>query len=114
MTMNIFINNIKTYLDERKLRQNYVSLITGWSTAKVSRILKGESGISDEDKTVLAEALGFDVRFFMGNNDDMKLKPQVNSQLAFFAGDVTEEEKKTASSLVDMFRFYDSIVNLQM
>ncbi len=112
--MNTYINNIKTYLTERKIKQSYISLVTGWTASKVSRILNEESGISDEDKAVLAEALGFDVSFFMGDNESMKLKPQVNSQLAFFAGNISEKEKKTASSLVDMFKFYDSIANLEL
>ncbi len=112
--MSIFINNINAYLGERKIKQNYVSLVTGWTTSKVSRILSEKNNISDDDKQVLAEALGYDINFFMGDESDMMLKPNMNSQLAFFAGDISKEEKKTAASLVDMFRFYDSIVNLQM
>ncbi len=112
--MSTFINNINTYLGERKIKQNYVSLITGWTASKVSRILSEKTFINDDDKKVLAESLGYDVSFFMGDNNDMRLKPKMNSQLAFFAGDISNEEKQTATSLVDMFRFYDSIVNLQL
>lgn len=112
--MNNFIKNINTYLGERKIKQNYVSLVTGWTASKVSRILSEKSNITDDDKLVLSEALGYDVSFFMGDNENMKLQPNLNSQIAFFAGDISKEEQEIASSLIDMFRFYDSIVNLQM
>ncbi len=112
--MSVFINNINTYLGERKIKQNYVSLVTGWTASKVSRILSEKTSINDDDKQILAEALGYDVSFFMQADNDMRLKPKMNSQLAFFAGNISNEEKKTATSLVDMFRFYDSIVNLEL
>ncbi|MBE5860016.1 MAG: helix-turn-helix transcriptional regulator [Butyrivibrio sp.] len=112
--MNKYIDNINAFLGERKIKQKYVSLVTGWTASKVSRILSGESGISDADKNVLAEALGYDVEFFMGDPQNMKLEPSSNSQLSFFAGSLSSEDMKVAESLVDMFRFYDSIVNLQL
>ncbi len=112
--MNTFIDNINIFLGERKIKQKYVSLVTGWTASKVSRVLSGNSGINDEDKVVLAEALGYDVGFFMRDAKDMKLSLKVNGQFAFFAGNLSDDDKKVAESLVDMFRYYDSIVNLQL
>lgn len=112
--MNTFISNINLYLSERRIKQNYVSLMTGWSPSKVSRILSGKTDICDRDKQCIADALGQNVNFFMQDSGEMQIKKKLTNQLAFFAGDLSEDDKKTALKLVDMFRFYDSIVNLQI
>ena len=112
--MNTFVDNINLYLRERKIRNNYVSLVTGWSTSKVSRILSGVSSISDSDKEVLANSLGFNVDYFMKDMADKLYQPSIENKVALFAGDLCDDDRKTASNLIDMFRFYDSIVNMQI
>lgn len=112
--MNTFINNLNLYLSERRIKQNYVSLMTGWSPSKVSRILSGKTDICDGDKQCIAEALGQSVNYFLQDAAEMQVKKKLNNQLALFAGDLSKEDEDAALKLVDMFRFYDSIVNLQI
>lgn len=114
--MNKFIDNVNTYLRDRHINNNYVSLMTGWEKSKVSRILSGESKLKYEDMEIIADALGRDVVFFMSDIESLLASERIgNEQIAFFAGQFTNEmDKQTANDLVDMFRFYDALTLLNV
>lgn len=109
--MNTFIENVKEYLSERQLNQKYVSLMTGWNASKVSRIFSG-ANIKDNDKVTLADALGESVEFFLnGTKEMMKVYSTTSNQMAFCAGKLSEEDCVTAEYIVDLFRFYEELMD---
>ena len=107
--MSKFISNIKKYLELRGIRQNYISLMTGWNKSKVSRILNGDVELKDSEMNLLAEALGHEVVYFLDDSVDKYNKTMGNSQVAFFAGQIEEDDKLIADKLIELFRFYDAL-----
>ena len=43
--MGNYIENVRLYLKERGIKQNYVELMTGWEKSRISRLLNGETDI---------------------------------------------------------------------
>lgn len=108
--MSTFIENVNEYIKQRKFKNRYISLMTGWDESKVSRTLNEKStrGISDGDKEILAEALGETVEFFMTSSiEDMRLQPTLSSQLAFSAGKLSEKDVLIAEYVIEMLRYHD-------
>lgn len=52
--------------------------------------------------------------YFLSDSSEQYNALEVNGQLAFFAGDLQDEDKKTADKLVEMFRFYDALTMIEM
>lgn len=112
--MSKFIENVNEYIRQRKFKNRYISLMTGWDQSKVSRVLneKGTRGISDRDMKTLAEALGESVEFFLtGTPEDMKLELTLNSQLAFSAGKLSKDDALTAEYVIEMLRYHDALTS---
>ena len=107
--MGNYIENVRIYLKERGIKQNYVELMTGWEKSRISRILNGETDIKYNDMEQLAKALGHDVVFFLDDKEKMRKKQSVNGAISFFADHISSDDKKTADKLIEMFRFYDSL-----
>lgn len=112
--MNKFIENLNEYLSEKKLKNSYVSLITGWDKSKVSRILNGDVDIKMEDADMLASSLGKDVAFFLGDKEAIRQDAIGDDSFAFYAGHLDKKDQIIAGHLLDMFRYYDALVNLEL
>lgn len=112
--MSKFIENVKTYLNTRNIRQTYVSLMTGWDKSRVSKVLNGTIELKESEAEFLAKALGHDMTYFLANSVEQYRESEDNGQLAFFAGTLKEEDKKIADKLVEMFRFYDALTMIEM
>lgn len=112
--MNIFIENLNEYLSEKKIKNAYISLMTGWDKSKVSRVLNGDVDIKMEDASTLATSLGKDISFFLGNIETIKKEAAASESFAFYAGHLDKEDQKVAANLLDMFRYYDALVNLEL
>lgn len=52
--------------------------------------------------------------YFLTDFSDQYKEQAVNGQLAFFAGTLNDEDKKTADKLVEMFRFYDALTMIEI
>ena len=50
----------------------------------------------------------------MGKTEDMKPKKQTREQIACFAGQLEDEDLKTAHSLVELFQLYDALTRVEM
>ncbi len=112
--MNIFIENMNTYLSGNRIKNSYISLLTGWDKSKVSRILSGEADLKMQDAETLANVLGKDVSFFLDESKIVSQHKDESEQFAFYAGHLEENDMKIAKDLLDMFRYYDSLVNLKL
>ncbi len=112
--MSRFIENVKNYLDVRNIRQTYVSLMTGWDKSRVSKIFSGTIELKQSEAEFLAKSLGYDMAYFLTASTAQYRELEENGQLAFFAGALGENDKKTADKLVEMFRFYDALAKIEM
>lgn len=112
MKMKTFIENVNEYLKQRKLKQTYVSLVTGWSAAKVSRVLSGNNDLNYNDMQTLSKALGESLDYFINGTKEMMKSEQIsNNQMAFCAGKLSPEECIKAEYLIDMFRYYEELMD---
>lgn len=107
--MGNYIENVRLYLKDRGIKQNYIELMTGWEKSRISRLLNGETDIKYDDMEQLAEALGHDLVFFLGDSEQMLSKKNAHGSISFFAGHLSSDDKKTADKLIEMFRFYDAL-----
>jgi len=112
--MSRFIKNVRAYLDARSIRQTYVSLVTGWDKSRVSKVLSGTIELKESEAEFLAEVLGHDMSYFLSDSTERFMEFGTNGQMAFFAGTLKDEDKKTADKLVEMFRFYDALTKIEM
>ena len=84
--MTKFINNVNKYLSEMKIKQTYLSMITGIDKNKISRILTGAQEESGTDMEKIARGLGKTVEFFLA---DTIYIPQIGTvsanKIAFYA-----------------------------
>ena len=111
--MTKFIKNLNAFLTDRKIKNAYISLVTGWEKSKVSRILNGDVDLKMDDAELLATSLGKDVLFFL-NDETVYQSAKENEQMTFYAGHLGKHDKQIAADLLDMFSFYDVLTNLQL
>ena len=56
--MTKFISNVNKYLSEMKIKQSYLSMVTGIDKNKMSRLLTGSQEESGTDMEKIARGLG--------------------------------------------------------
>lgn len=110
--MTKFINNLNIYLSEMKIKQTYLSLITGIDKNKLSRLLTGSQDESGTDMEIIAEALGKKVEFFLS---DSFAVPEINSfsmkKITFYAGEPSERQEQIASQLMELLENMDEVMS---
>ena len=60
--MTKFISNVNKYLSEMKIKQSYLSMVTGIDKNKMSRLLTGSQ---EESGTDMEHGLGKSIGFFL-------------------------------------------------
>ncbi len=110
--MKTFIENLNEYLKGKSIKNSYVSMITGWDKSKVSRLLNGEVDIKMDDAEQLAKALGKDLAFFLGEREQFLQHIRRPHQFVFYAGHLENSDRVLAKNMLDLFRYYDSLVDL--
>ena len=111
---NVFVDNINYYLKHRGIKHNYITLMTGWDKSKISRLLSGNTDLKWNDIVSISNALGHDVNYFINNEFDLERNEGGSGQIAFFAGNLQDEDRKIADKLIEMFRFYDALTSIQL
>ena len=110
--MTKFINNINKYLSEMKIKQTYLSMITGIDKNKISRILTGVQEESGTDMEKIARGLGKSVEFFLADTIHV---PQVGTasanKIAFYAGEPSEKQERIANQLMDLMENIDVVMS---
>ena len=74
--MTKFISNVNKYLSEMKIKQTYLSMITGIDKNKMSRLLTGSQEESGTDMEKIVRGLGKNVEFFLADSISI---PQMGS-----------------------------------
>ena len=110
--MTKFIENVNKYLSEMKIKQTYLSMITGIDKNKLSRLLNGIQEESGSDMEKIAAALGKNVEFFLA---DTCAAPKIGNfsynKIAFYAGEPTEKQEEIARQLMELMENIDEIIS---
>ena len=110
--MTKFINNVNTYLSEMKIKQAYLSMITGIDRNKMSRILTGVQEESGTDMEKIARGLGKNIEFFLTDKINI---PQAGAastnKIAFYAGEPSEKQERIANRLIELMENIDEVVS---
>lgn len=109
-----FIDNVNKYLSEMKIKQTYLSMITGIDKNKISRLLTGTQEISGKDMEIIARGLGRSIEFFLS---DTMIIPQTGNaamkKIAFYAGAPTEKQKIIAEELMELMENIDEVLSAE-
>ena len=91
-----------------KIKQVYLSMITGIEKNKMSRILTGSQEESGTDMEKIARGLGKNVDFFLA---DTIIMPRIDgsavNKIAFFAG----EHEQIANQVMELMENIDEVLS---
>ena len=110
--MTKFISNVNKYLSEMKIKQSYLSMITGIDKNKMSRLLTGSQEESGTDMEKIASGLGKSVEFFLA---DAIVVPQIGTmainKIAFYAGEPSQKQEQIAKQLMELMENIDEVIS---
>ena len=108
--MSAFIENVNKYLKVNGIRQKFLSIRSGMSEDKISKLLNGKKKINEAEMDSISKALGKSVNFFL---DDSFIARNAagNGRLAFYAGEPGEDQMKVAYELVEFIENMDEVLN---
>ncbi len=110
--MTKFINNVNIYLSKMKIKQTYLSMITGIDKNKMSRLLTGVQEESGTDMEKIAQGLGKNIEFFLA---DTIIIPRVDTyaanKIAFYAGEPSGEQQQIANQLMELMENIDEVMS---
>ena len=110
--MTKFINNVNKYLTEMKIKQTYLSMITGIDKNKISRILTGAQEESGTDMEKIARGLGKTVEFFLADTIYIPQMGTVSAnKIAFYAGEPSEKQEQIADQLMELMENIDEVLS---
>ncbi len=112
--MSRFVDNVNTYLSQRKIKQKYVSMKSDIDEKKLSRILNQVQKIDLDDMERISEALGYKVEYFLSEDFNVLTYNDAPSmEVAFYAGEPTDEQQKFAMKLIDMVENIDEVLSVK-
>lgn len=110
--MTKFISNVNKYLSEMKIKQAYLSMITGIDKNKMSRLLTGSQEESGTDMEKIARGLGKNVEFFLADSINI---PQIGkmtaNKIAFYAGEPSQKQEQVAEQLMELMENIDEVIS---
>lgn len=94
--------NLKSFVEEKKVKRGKLEEITGWSRATVFRKLKGESDISDQDIIKISREFGMESTIFDSSIEEFETFLVDTNQTILFKKNVNKyiTEKKIRKSNV--------------
>lgn len=110
--MTTFISNVNKYLSEMKIKQAYLSMITGIDKNKMSRLLTGSQEESGSDMEKIAVGLGKNIEFFLSETMTIpKFNTSAINKIAFYAGEPSEEQEQIANRLLELMENIDEVMS---
>lgn len=110
--MTKFISNVNKYLSEMKIKQTYLSMITGIDKNKMSRLLTGSQAENGTDMEKIARGLGKNIEFFLADTINI---PQVENfsmnKIAFYAGEPSRRQEQVAKQLMELMENIDEVMS---
>lgn len=111
--MAIFMENYKKYCKENGYKQKFVTLKTGMSEAKVSRLFKGEQEANEQDMELLSKAFMKFPVFFMQEGFDEKIFTPETSAAEFYLGEAAGRMKEYTDKLIEFVECVDAILGIR-
>ena len=90
--MTKFISNVNKYLSEMKIKQSYLSMVTGIDKNKMSRLLTGSQEESGTDMEKIARSSSM-------------------NKIAFYAGEPSKKQEQIAKQLVELMENIDEVIS---
>lgn len=110
--MTRFISNVNKYLSEMKIKQVYLSMVTGIDKNKISRLLTGSQEESGTDMEKIARGLGKSVEFFLSDTMNIpRIEAYTVNKVAFYAGEPTKKQEKIANQLMELMENIDVVMS---
>lgn len=110
--MTKFISNVNTYLSEMKIKQNYLSMITGIEKNKMSRLLTGSQEESYTDMEKIARGLGKNIEFFLVDSISISKVDELSlNKIAFYAGEPSLKQEQIANQLMKLMENIDEVIS---
>lgn len=110
--MTKFISNVNQYLSEMKIKQTYLSLVTGIDKNKISRLLTGAQVESGTDMEKIAYGLGKKVNFFLADSVSiLSMEEALERKTIFHNGEPTGKQEETVKLLVELMENIDEIMS---
>ncbi|SDP36305.1 helix-turn-helix domain-containing protein [Selenomonas ruminantium] len=110
--MTKFINNVNKYLSEMKIKQAYLSMITGIDKNKMSRLLTGVQEESGTDMEKIARGLGKNIEFFLADTIIIpRACTSAANKIAFYAGEPSGEQQQIANQLMELMENIDEVMS---
>lgn len=95
-----------------KIKQTYLSMITGMDKKKLSRLLTGAQEESGSDMETIARGLGKNIEFFLS---DTMLIPKVEDfsmgKIAFYAGEPSLKQEQMAERIIELMENIDEVMS---
>lgn len=109
--MTKFISNVNKYLSEMKIKQNYLSMITGIDKNKMSRLLTGSQDESGTDMEKIARGLGKNVEFFLADSMSIpRISAFTPNKIVFYAGEPSHKQEQVAIQLMELMENIDEVI----
>ncbi len=110
--MTTFISNVNIYLSKMKIKQTYLSMVTGIDKNKLSRLLTGSQEESGTDMEKIAHGLGKSVEFFLADPIDIPyVENMALNKTAFYAGEPSRKQEEIAKQLVELMENIDEVMS---
>lgn len=113
--MEIFIKNVKSFLEVNEIKLSYLIKRTGISKDKIYNIFgnSSRSGELKHDEMVsVAAAFGRKIIDFTENYKNKNYSLNSNLEVSLYTGSPTEKEKETMELVINLAKRLDSISSL--
>lgn len=110
--MTKFMSNVSKYISEMKIKQNYLSMITGIDKNKMSRLLTGTQEESGTDMEKIADGLGKNIEFFLADSISVpRIENMAMNKIAFYAGEPSQKQEQIAKQLMELMENIDEVIS---
>lgn len=109
--MSKFIDNVNKYINYYSIKQTALSIKTGIEKNKLSRLLSKKQSIQIDDMENIADALGENIKYFLGEICLDKIHKN-DSVVAFNMGKPTKEKEEFANKVFDFLEHIDAIIGI--
>ena len=110
--MTRFIKNLNKYMLEMKIKQTYLSMISGIDKDKLFRLLTGQQEESGTDMEKIAGSLGKNAEFFLTDSCNV---PQIGcfskNKMVFYAEGMTGKKEKNTEQIMELIENIDEVLS---
>ncbi len=112
--MTKFISNVNRYLSEMKIKQSYLSMITGIEKNKLSRLLTGVQEETGSDMEKIADGLGKSIEYFLSDSMSIEQVDNFSSEkISFYVGEPSSKQKQISSLMVELVKNVDVVLGAE-